>query len=150
LSFFYFMPASPTINVVFHVGLGYYLAKADYKLEFTSGGSSVTDEYDTSGNGLGFHGGLGLEMALSPNMGIYAELAGRFASFGGFSGNEIDGGTTSGKLYYYEYNAGPTYGTIPMLLISNTLPSGYDISNAREASVSFTGFSAVAGLFFRF
>jgi hypothetical protein len=149
LSFFYFLPASPTINVVFHAGLGYYLAKADYKMTLSGGGTTTTDEMDTSGNGLGFHGGLGVEIALMQNMGIMAELAGRFASFGGFEGDETDGGTTHGKLYYYDDNLG-SFGTYPTIVIDNSLPSGSGISNAREASVSFTGFSFVAGIFFRF
>jgi opacity protein-like surface antigen len=150
LSFFYYLPVGSTMNVVFNAGLGYYLAKANYLLTVTGGGTTVTMESDASGSGLGFHGGLGLEIALMPNLGILVDLSGRFASFGGFEGKEIDNGATavSGKLYAYDLSS--TLGNFHVIVIDNTLPSGVGISHAAEAKVSFTGFSFVAGFFFRF
>ncbi|MCJ7611103.1 MAG: hypothetical protein MUP19_02475 [Candidatus Aminicenantes bacterium] len=150
LSFFYYLPVGSTMNVVFNAGLGYYLAKANYLLTVSSGGTTATIESDASGSGLGFHGGLGLEIALMPNLGILVDLSARVASFGGFDGKELDNGATavSGKLYAYDLSS--TLGNFHMINIDTTLPSGAGISHAAEAKVSFTGFSLVAGFFFRF
>jgi len=151
LGFFYFLPVSPSMNVVFNAGLGYYLGKANYTLTISGGGTTITINDDASGSGLGFHGGLGLEIALAPNVGILVDLSGRFASIGGFDGTEtVDGSTAStGKLYAWDSDAG-TYGTFHLIGINSTLPSGFGISHAAEAKVSFTGFSLVAGFFVRF
>lgn len=148
LSFFYYLPVSSSMNVVFNAGLGYYLAKANYLLTEDAGGTPVTDEIDASGSGLGFHGGLGLEIALMPNLGILVDLSGRFASCGGFEGDETSGGTVHGKVYAFDDNTG--IGTFHFITVETTLPSGAGISNAAEAKVSFTGFSLVAGFFVRF
>jgi len=149
LGFFYFLPVGPTMNVVFNAGLGYYLAKANYTMIGTAGGTSETIELDASGGGLGFHGGLGLEIALMPNLGILVDLSGRFASFGGFEGDQTGGGTTiPGTLYAFDGSS--ALGNFHRIIIQAALPSGSGISHAAEAKVSFTGFSFVAGFFFRF
>ncbi|MBN2199805.1 MAG: hypothetical protein JW747_08160 [Candidatus Aminicenantes bacterium] len=147
LSFYYFMPAGANMNVFFNAGAGYYLAKANYTYVLTNS-STETTEYDMSGGGLGFHGGLGLEYALSPMFGIVAELQGRFASFAGFEGEQRNGTTYSGTLYYFEGDLGTS--TFPLITIDDTMPSGSGVSNAREAKVDFSGFSFVVGFFVRF
>jgi len=147
LSFYYFIPAGANMNVFFNAGAGYYLAKANYMNVETNSGTYTT-EYDASGSGLGFHGGLGLEYALSPMFGIVAELQGRFASFAGFEGEERNGTTYEGTLYYFEGDLGTM--TFPMIVIDDTKPSGTGVSNAREAKVDFSGFSFVVGFFVRF
>ncbi len=148
LGFFYFLPVGSAMNVVFNAGLGFYLAKANYRMILTGAGTS-TIEFDTSGNGIGFHGGLGLEIALAPNLGILVDLSGRFASFGGFEGKQInDGTTTSGKLWAFDSSS--LLGNVHGITVQATAPSGPGVSNAAEAKVSFTGFSFAAGFFFRF
>lgn len=144
LGFFYYLPVGSTMNVVFNAGLGYYLAKANCQSIIL--GDTV--EYDASGGGLGFHGGLGLEIVLMPNLGILLDLSGRFASWGGFEGEETDGTTVSGKLYALDVSLAT--GDFHVIMISATPPSGSLISNVAEAKVSFTGFSFLAGFFFRF
>jgi len=145
LGFFYYLPVGSTMNVVFNAGLGYYLAKANYQSIIL--GDTV--EYDASGGGLGFHGGLGLEIVLMPNLGILLDLSGRFASCGGFEGEEIRYGlTTSGRMYAFD-GADPL-GTFHVILIAETKPSGIGVSHTAEAKISFTGFSFLAGFFFRF
>ena len=149
LGFYYFLPAASNMNIFFNVGLGYYLAKANYTMIMEASGSSPeTMESDASGGGLGFHGGLGLELSLSPMFGIIAELTGRFASFGGFEGEQRNGTTESGTLYYFEGDLGTQ--TFPVIGVYDTEPSGSGVSDAREAKVSFTGFSFVIGAVVRF
>ena len=148
LGFFYFLPVGSSINVVFNAGLGYYLGKANLKTILV-GGTTETAESDASGSGLGFHGGLGMEIALTPSLGILVDLSGRFASFGGFEGKQKgDGSTVSGTLYAFDAHA--PVGTYHVILVNSTKPSGVGISNSDEAKVSFTGFSLAAGFFFRF
>jgi hypothetical protein len=149
LSFYYMFPAGSKMNVFFNAGAGYYLAKANYKFVMTSSGSSPTTmEHDASGGGIGFHGGLGLEYALSPMFGIVAELMGRFASVGGLEGEQRNGTIDEGTLYYLEANLGTQ--SFPLIGVYDTKPSGSGISDAREAKVGFTGFSFVIGFFVRF
>jgi len=152
LGFFYFLPVGPTMNVVFNAGLGYYLAEAKYAATATSGGISLTDKIDASGGGLGFHGGLGLEIALMTNLGILVDLSGRFASFAGFEGEQLNQSgiimSGSGKLYATDINSG--LGAYRLLVVRSTSPSGSDVVSSAEAKVSFSGFSLTAGFFFRF
>jgi len=148
LGLFYYLPIGPTMNVVFNAGLGYYLAKANFTMILTGAGTS-TVEFDTSGGGIGFHGGLGLEIALGSNLGILVDLSGRFASFAGFEGKQINDGTTmSGKLWAFDSSS--YLGNFHAIIVQAPTPSGPGISHAAEAKVSFTGFSLVAGFFFRF
>lgn len=149
LSFYYMIPAGANMKIFFTAGAGYYLAKANYSMVLSSSGSSPTTmESDASGGGIGFHGGLGLEYAFSPMFGIVAELMGRFASIGGLEGEQRNGTTVDGTLYYWEGTLGTQ--SFPLIGVYSTKPSGSGISNAREAKVGFTGFSSVIGFFFRF
>lgn len=145
LSFHYVIPASSRMNVFLNAGLGAYPAKVEYSVIWTEDGSPTGSfGLDASKLGMGFHGGMGLECALTTIFGIVAELAGRYSSFAGFDA-EVTDGTESGQLYYLESDfLSRTFAT---LAISDTKPPG---SNVREAKISFTGFSVTAGFFIRF
>jgi opacity protein-like surface antigen len=148
LSFFYDLPSVSRINVYLTAGAGYYLAKARYEQtqEF-NGATETTEEYTASAGGPGFHGGLGLEYALSSKLGLVVELTGRFASIGGFDGEAGAWSGESGTLWYFDM-ASPT-GTYPLIYLSGTKPSSPVFSGVREAKISFTGFSFTAGFFVR-
>jgi len=156
LSFFYFLPVAggEKYNVVFHAGLGYYLSRAGHTFRLESGGSWLEQDLDCSGKGLGFHGGIGLEIALSGNMGLILEAGGRYAAFAGFEGDKTVRNSlgaivaTRGKLYYFEFS--PTGGTFPQLDVSDTEIAGPGIGSLREAEVQFTGLSVTIGVFLRF
>jgi hypothetical protein len=146
LSFYYFLPAGGSLKFFFDLGLGYYLATADIKHDFWFL-APITNETKTTGGGLGFHGGLGLEFGLSPMIGIIAELKGRYASFSNFEGS-VDwifptipamNFSLNGKLYAYD-DGGRTY-----VIVQDTMPTG-----GRQAKVDFSGFSFFAGLVIHF
>ncbi len=146
LSFYYFLPSGGSLKFFFDLGLGYYLATADIKHDFWFL-APITNETKTTGGGLGFHGGLGLEFGLSPMIGIVAELKGRYASFSNFEGS-VDwifptipalNFTVNGKLYAYDASS-RTY-----VIVEDTMPAG-----GRLASVDFSGFTFFAGLVIHF
>jgi len=144
LTLYFDLPVGPAVKVTLHGGLGYYFAK------YTDSQNIIGDAetYDTSAGGLGFHGGIGLEFKLSPQIGFLIEGRGRYASFGNVTGTAAwSGGSTTGKLYYFESNIlGSNW--YPIVTVSETLPSGTGLRNVREAKIDFNGFSARLGFVF--
>ncbi len=143
LSLFFEIPAD-NLNIYLNLGSDYYLAKYTWDWEFP-------DEWElnqsATANGLGFHGGIGFEIRVSPNVAFFVEGTGRYAKVKGFEGTEkgMEGGVTwegSGTLFYLE---GTDY---PVLFIREEMPTGYKV--AREANVDFSGFSVLAGLKMKF
>lgn len=154
LNFHYSIPAGGSLKFNIHAGVGYYLATLKHTqhiiLIF-----ELDDEYDLSGSGFGAHGGVGLEIALSPNVGFTFDILGRFASLGPFKGDRtysVGMGTnteTGGTLWYEDVTMG-TLGTYPYLAYDADAPGGSGISGVHEAKLDLSGFSAVAGFIFRF
>jgi hypothetical protein len=141
-NFYYFVPAGGSLKFYFNLGLGYYIAKANF-LHHSWFLAPFRWDAKTSGGGLGFHGGVGLEFDFNPTFGLIFELKGRYASFSNFNGDVIwtfpAGGTPStetGDLWAVEVD-GKTW-----LWISASTPAG---DNPRQAKVDFSGFSAVIG-----
>jgi hypothetical protein len=149
------LPAGPIVNINFHGGLGYYLAKMSYSFRTSAAGDWEQYNVKADATGLGYHGGIGFEFKLSRAISLFLEGQGRSARIGGFKGS-LEGTYSSGspssengKLYYYKYTAG-VLGTFPVIMVADTEPSGSDVSNVREAKIDFSGFSAVAGIIIHF
>jgi len=145
-TFYYFLPSGGSLKFFFDIGVGYYIAKADVGM---GGWFLIPFEWDlkSTGGGLGFHGGLGLEFGLSPMMGIIAELKGRYASFSNFEGS-LDwiwplipalNDTVEGPLSAFD-DSGKTY-----IEMWDTISSG-----DRAAKVDFSGFSFLVGIVIHF
>ena len=145
-TFYYFLPSGGSLKFFFNLGVGYYIAKADLGM---GGWFIIPWQWDlkSTGGGLGFHGGLGLEFGLSPMLGIIAELKGRYASFSNFEGS-VDwiwpalpsiNATVEGPLSAWD-DGGKTY--VEML---DTMPAG-----DRAAKVDFSGFSFFVGIVIHF
>jgi hypothetical protein len=149
------LPAGPIVNINFHAGLGYYLAKISYDFRTSAAGDWHQQSIEADATGLGYHGGFGFEFKLSRAVSLFFEGQGRSARIGGFEGSieETDSSESpsskNGKLYYYQYAAG-VLGTFPVITVNDTEPSGSDISNVREAKIDFSGLSAVAGIIIHF
>jgi hypothetical protein len=151
-TFYYFLPTSSNLKFFLNVGLGYYLAKVDFDHNFWFL-LPVNWEARTTGGGLGFHGGLGLEFALSPMLGIVAEVKGRYAAFSNFEGS-VDwvwpgfpalNDTVEGPLWITDYSLFGL-GTKPILWISELEPAGVP----SKAKVDFSGFSFTVGFVVHF
>jgi opacity protein-like surface antigen len=146
---FYTLPVSEMVNVVFNAGAGMYLAKYSYNFRPGPGWSGNSITQTTSAKGFGFHGGVGLEFNLAPNIAFVLEGQGRYAKIGGFEGTaKYDGSslpyTKEGALYYWEQMT--IIGKYPRVLVKENKPSGPDVSNVRDAKVDFTGFTFLAGI----
>ena len=155
LSVFYTLLTGSAIRINLHAGLSYYLAAMSFDFRPYSPGSWVQYSADADGGGLGFHGGLGVELKLSQTVAIFLEGQGRYARLGGFEGkgtisNSLGGSVSAnGTVYSFTMNQG-LLGYFPGIFVFSTAPSGTFYSNVREAKIDFSGFSAVAGIIFRF
>lgn len=146
LSVFYSLPIKDSLTLVFHAGAGYYSAKTrlESRQDFDS---NIEYIIDCSAAGIGFHGGLGLEMKLSKTVNLFIEGTGRYASLSGFTGKVMIDGQNSwdGKLFYWEAKTSfiDNYGYIDLL---GNPPGGANVKFVRDAKIDFSGFSLRAGI----
>ncbi|MFC2157046.1 hypothetical protein ACFLT9_04340 [Acidobacteriota bacterium] len=153
---FFSVPIHRLFNISFNGGTGIYLTK------FINSLGSTWEDLDAIGHvvkasGLGFHGGIGLELNLHRRAVFFIEFQGRFAKISNFKGTETtlswganlpagyrDSTTTveEGSLYSVEDK------TYSRLVISNDTPSGFESVN--KAVFDFSGISIRAGLKVRF
>lgn len=148
------VPLGGYANLTFHGGAGYYLAKFTSVLRIEEGSDWLQYEQEAKGKDIGFHGGLGLEINLTPHFGLFVEGLARYAKIGKFEGTFTSSMTghsesESGKLYYFKETASGL-GTFPIVLVLEEAPEGVDISDVREAKIDFSGFTARAGIILRF
>jgi len=156
LSLYYSLPLGPSFHITFHLGGGYYLA--NLKLHIRAENPTYFEDYDfhqATGGGLGFHGGLGLEIALSEAVSLVLDLTGRWAVISNFHGdftvsNTWSHGTTPDADLYFFKALDPPFGTFPLLFMSSAEPSGPAFSDVRRARIDLSGLSSVVGLVFRF
>lgn len=153
---FFTIPIHRLFNISLNGGTGIYLAKYIYSLGSTW---EVLNDigHVTNGKGLGFHGGIGLELNVHRRAVFFIESQGRYAKISNFKGTSttIEWGellyqgrrdfTTTveeGSLYYIEDK------TYSGLVISKDTPSDYN--SVRKAAFDFSGFSIQVGLKVRF
>ena len=135
-------------------GAGYYFARFRDTAEFDSGLSSYFERTQgANSGGIGFHGGLGVEIAMGGPLSFLAELEARNAKISGFEGSgtwkEASGasGSWSGRLYYYEWLQSEW---TTFVFIEEKEPAGANYRNVRDAAVDFSGVAFKAGFIFRF
>ncbi len=156
---FYTLPMNGMMRMVLNAGAGLYIAKYSHNWRLEENGYWQEFTQEASATGFGFHGGLGFEFDLSPNIAFVLEGQGRYAKFGGFEGKydfEFDyspwlkySEKEEGKLYYYKYDA-PALGKYTYVFVCDEKPSGVNYSDVREAKVDFSGFTFLAGIRVRF
>jgi len=148
-------PAKAIVRFNIHAGLGYYLAKVSFNFRSSAPGSWGQKSVKADANGLGYHGGIGLELKFTSAVSFFLEGQARYARIGGFKGtgeNSDSSGhysSDSGKLYYYQTYS-TALGAFPAIFVHSAAPSGSSVGNVKEAEIDFGGYSAVAGLIFRF
>jgi len=149
-------PLNKTFNLSLNVGVGYYLAEISTIYRFEEDGDWLEFNQEAKANRLGFHGGIGLEIRLSSKISLLIEGLGRYAKFRGFEGTyeqSAEGGWSDveeGKLYFFKVRAFWSGKEFPYILVQETEPSGFGLSEAREAKIDFSGGSLGAGLLIKF
>ena len=84
LGAFVTLPIFRKINVTFNAGPTYYFVRYRYNMAYRP----YTLVQNASGQGLGFHGGIGLELEWNSRSTLFIEYQGRYAKFNTFEGTE--------------------------------------------------------------
>ncbi len=158
LGLFLTFPLGGKLNLTADAGAAYY---ARLKLEAMQGMDypdgtwlhrTLSGERSGFAN-LGFHGSLGVEYKLSPMMGFFVEVLGRYASFKNFEsviGTTVANGglpdTTEGKLYIATEDIDGT----PITLFTIVETGGTVDPTYREPKIDLSGFSLQTGIRIRF
>jgi hypothetical protein len=139
LGAFVTLPVFRKINVIFNTGTAYYFVRYKYNMVYPP--FSVVQ--NASGHGLGFHGGIGLELEWNSRTTLFIEYLGRYAKFNNFEGVEFKSGTKGeGPLFYIEDEG------IPQIAIYDEAPHGYD--TVRKADFDLSGFAIRVGAKIKF
>jgi len=141
---YYFLPSTGGVKLFLDAGVGYYLGKYTDKWHIVYY-ATYDETIDTTANGIGFHGGLGIEVPFSPAVSLIVEGRGRYASLGNFKGTVNNGLTTvTGNVWLMNSTV---YGSAyPVLGISSSTPPS-SLSPV-QAKLDLSGFSAQIGFIF--
>jgi opacity protein-like surface antigen len=174
LSVYYYFPILSRMNLFLNGGIGYYFGKLNYHRlvdshhvfeDLDSQDVKEDSVMETKDNGMGFHGGIGLEYDFMKNLTLFIEGAGRYIQLKGWEGDIIryvestyDDGTTEGAtetsygtLWYYEYYPEthpdwPSY----VLKIQEEKPMHSEFRNVRKAEGDLSGLSVRIGFRIKF
>jgi hypothetical protein len=150
----YFLPLSDVFRISLSAGPEYYLAsvRADIRREFPTWWSEWNQEAD--GQGVGFQGGIALEIRLSSRISLLLEGKGRYAKIKELKGTNIYKSSSGyqekqeGTLYYWTDNY--TFKPFPVIFVESSIPSEPWQQDVRKAEVDFSGGSVRGGIVFRF
>jgi len=157
---FFLVPLGPGLSLSAHGGAAYYMATVEtlFRVESEVSGMWKQETQKATAEGIGFYGGLGLEIRIAPGIFFLIEAQGRLARLDGFEGdldisNSI--GSTdrrSGTLYHFEVALPPglSESSVSWLYIDDEVPSGYGLSEVRPAKVDCGGLGFAAGGVIRF
>jgi hypothetical protein len=154
----YALPLGRAIKLDFTAGAGYYLASLDYeyRMDLSLLGFTGYDIYTFKGRsgGLGFHGGIGLELALGRRLALCLDVLGRAASIDGFEGDwleqgggdfwEYDDSGSGHRAWFYVWEFGGQ--KYDQIVFQADQPSGSLVSGVRSAKIDLTGFTAALSL----
>jgi len=148
------LPLGTSASLVLQGGAGYYLAHYEDDFTIEEGLYWLDLVNKANATGIGFHGGLGVEVNFGPNFALVLEAQARSAVISGFEGtfeysdSSANYFSEQGKLYFIK--AVDPLGTFSIIEVYATPPSGADILDQHEAKIDLSGFSARAGFIFRF
>lgn len=131
-------------------------AKASYSYRFEHDNSWKEWTGQATALGLGFFGGIGLELPLGPSLAFLLEVSGQYATIKGFDGTDTFQDSTdtepfveAGKLYAYD--AKPSaLNVFPLVYIRSKLPTEGGVANARLAELDLLGMALRAGFKIKF
>ncbi len=151
------MPISGKVNFIAEGGGSYYF-HARYNAEWIAGDvltfhKRITTSAEAKGVPLGFHGGLGFEYRLLPNLFLGLSALGRYARFRTWEGSSefeffelVEGWTTFSEqgILYYEHV--PNLPNAPRLIMIQNSPSTTVGPEPRKAVIDFSGVSLQLGI----
>lgn len=159
-SLYYFLPSPPLVNIYVNGGAGYYFGtvKHTFGLDLQIIGLPPEQSQtvgDVKSQGIGFHGGIGLEFNMGSNIGLFVEGKGRYCKLKSWEGDEtstgtLGSGTESGTMWFLDQYDGATGQWYSVIMLSEDQPSGPDVQNVREFEVDLSGFSIRAGIRIKF
>jgi hypothetical protein len=153
LNFFFSYHVSPQFYI--KTGITYCLATCTYSYRVEQGEFWQEWKGDADGKDIGFLAGFGILLNLSPNFGFLLETTGQYAQIKGFEGTNTyhdSNGLTSteeGKLWIYRGHVSEE-DSYPLLFIRENKPTEANVSDARLASIDFSGLSLKFGIRIRF
>jgi len=157
--FFFLVPFGSGLSLSVHGGAAYTLAAVEtfFRVESEFTGMWRQETQKATAEGIGFYGGLGLEIRVAPRFFFMIEAQYRMAELDGFEGDlDISNsvGSTdkrSGTLYHLEVQlpSGISEPSVNLLLTSEQTPTGYGLLDVRPARVDFSGLGIAAGFVIR-
>jgi opacity protein-like surface antigen len=130
-------------------GIGYYFVKTSEVYANEWDGNWSHENQSAKGEGVGFQGGMGLELDIFKNIAIVVEGYGRYAKIKDFMGERDwsmsfgPSGSRKGGLYYFDLDT--PYGLLPYIEINSGTPGGLNRRNVRKATVDLSGFTVRIG-----
>lgn len=156
LSVFYFFPVTPGLNLYLNGGLGCYFGNMSYSIymdeEILDFSSSSQADGNVEDRGIGYHGGLGLEMKLADTVVVFLDVGGRHVKFNNWKGKESSFNSEglresrSGTLWYYETFEPDFQKYYSDLSLSENQPEVSGIQNVRKLEVNLSGLSLRLGV----
>jgi len=147
----------PELSPSFYLkaGLEYHFASCGYTYRFEN--SEFWEEWqgEASSQGFGFMAGLGVDVELTSTLVFFGEAAGNFAKISDFSGTntyrDSNGHSSSeeGDLYIYQAHTLPE-SSHSLVFIRERKPSEGGVSEAKLATLDYSGFWLRAGIRIRF
>ena len=151
LGLFFTLPIHRLFAISLNCGAALYRVKYSYSLA-SSWLEMKSLYHNARATGLGFHGGIGFEINLTPRAVFFIEGRGRYARISNLKGKSVerewvvydyvDTISEEGTLYYLEDEK------YPYLALLEEEPSGYKVM--RKAVFDFSGFSLRVGVGFKF
>jgi len=161
LSLYYFYPVASSTNLYLNGGVGYYFGNVTSTSRIDSELIGEPPEWQKSegefkDQGLGFHGGIGLDYHIGSNIGLFIEAKARYCKLKSWEGDE----TLTSSFGFTEKNSGTLWFVealdpdidvwFSQITIAEQKPSGTETRNAREFEADLSGFSLRAGIRIRF
>ena len=147
LGAFVTLPIFRKINVTFNAGPTYYFVRYIYNMSY----SPYAVVQKASGRGLGFHGGIGLELEWNSRSTLFIEYQGRHAKLNTFEGTEEkiifgDRLKEEGPLCCMEYMEGTEIGRRLVVCNEEMLSN----PNVKKAEFDLGGFAIRVGVKVKF
>lgn len=155
LSGYYYIPVGSSLKGYVKAGMGYYFAKIKYKIREEEELLGITyyeqQDGEAKDNGLGFHGGLGLEYSVSMNVAFFVEGTGRYVNLKDWdveNTHSSPAGTYSetGKFWYAEEYNQETDKFYETIQLYEQKPDDPGFRNVRKAEISLSGFTLRLGV----